>query len=115
LDRRRPTAVWEAGGCCAVVSLYGVATATDVGPLVPNVFLVALALGALAVGYTAGEAWLVNLGLVALVVEAAIRFFDFFARIMPRSVAFLVGGVVVLALAWALERNRGRLAGGAGQ
>jgi len=115
LDRRRPTAVWEAGACCAVVALFGVATAVDVGPLVPNVFLVALALGALAVGYSAAEPWLVSLGLVAIVVEAAIRFFDFFARIMPRSVAFLLGGALVLALAWALERNRSRLAGGTGR
>jgi len=107
--RSRPTAPWEAGACVAVVALFLGATVVDMGPLALNIALVALALGAVAAGYTAAEPWLVGLGIVAVALEAAIRFFDFFARIMPRSVAFLVGGTFVLALAWALERNRDRL------
>jgi len=39
------------------------------------------------------------------------RFLDFFARIMPRSLAFLVGGTLVLSLAWFLESHRGKLGG----
>jgi uncharacterized membrane protein len=113
LDRRRETARWEALGCCAVVALAAGATFVDVGPLLPNLVLVALALGTVALGYAADEPWLVNVGLVAIVVEAAIRFLDFFARIMPRSLAFLAGGALVLALAFVLERHRARL-GGAG-
>jgi uncharacterized membrane protein len=109
LMRGRATAPWEAGACVSVVALLGLATAVDVGPLVANVALVALALGAVTVGYSAGESWLTGLAIVALAVLAAVRFFDFFERIMPRSIAFLVGGVFVLALAWALERNRDRL------
>jgi uncharacterized membrane protein len=109
LMRGRQTAPWEAGACVAVVALFLLATVLDLGPLVPNVALVALALGAVAVGYSAAEPWLVALGIGAVAVEAAIRFFDYFARIMPRSVAFLIGGAFVLALAWALERNRDRL------
>jgi uncharacterized membrane protein len=109
LMRGRATAPWEAGACVGVVALLGVATVVDVGPLVANVALVALALGAVAVGYAVGESWLAGLGIVVLAVVAAVRFFDFFERIMPRSIAFLVGGIFVLALAWALERNRGRL------
>ena len=111
LDRRRPTARWEALGCAAVVALVVGATFVDVSPLLPNVVLLALALGTIAVGYAAGEPWLVNIGLVAVVVEAALRFLDFFARIMPRSLAFLVGGTLVLSLAWFLERHRGKLGG----
>jgi uncharacterized membrane protein len=107
--RDRPTARWEAGACVAVVAIFLGATAVDIGPLVPNVVLVALALGAVAAGYTAAEPWLVGLGIAVVAVEAAIRFFDFFSRIMPRSIAFLIGGAFVLALAWALERNRDRL------
>ena len=107
--RSRPTAPWEAGACVAVVALFLGATVVDMGPLALNIALVALALGAVAAGYTAAEPWLVGLGIVAVALEAAIRFFDFFARIMPRSVAFLAGGTFVLALAWALERNRDRL------
>src|SRR5829696_6632208 len=53
LMRGRATAPWEAGACVAVVALLGVATAVDVGPLVANVALVALALGAVAAGYAA--------------------------------------------------------------
>jgi uncharacterized membrane protein len=107
--RGRSTAPWEAGACIAVVAFFLGATAVDMGPLVPNIVLVALAVGAVAVGYTTAEPWLVGLGVAVVAVEAAIRFFDFFARIMPRSIAFLIGGVFVLALAWALERNRDRL------
>ena len=111
LDRRRPTGRWEAAGCCAVVALVVGATFFDVGPLLPNLVLVGLALGAVAVGYAADEPWLVNVGLVAVVVEAALRFLDLFARILPRSIGFLAGGSLVLALAWFLERHRGRLGG----
>ena len=107
--RLRPTALWEGIACVGVVALVLLATIVDLGPLVPNVALLALALGAVAAGYWAGEPWLGGLGIVAAAVVAAVRFFDFFARIMPRSLAFLVGGAFVLALAWALERNRDRL------
>jgi uncharacterized membrane protein len=114
LDSRRASAPWEAGAVGCFVVLSAAALAVDLGPLVPNVAFLALALGALAVGYAAGDALLVNLGLIAIVAEAAARFFDFFGRIMPRSVAFLVGGALVLALAWMLERQRARLVGRAG-
>ena len=43
------------------------------------------------------------------------RFFDFFAKIMPRSLAFLVGGTLVLTLAWVLERGRTRIVAGMGR
>jgi uncharacterized membrane protein len=109
LDRRRATARWEAAAVLGFAALFLAALFVDPGPLVTNLVLVALALGALAVGYAAGEPWLVNLALVAIVLEAAARFFDFFAEIMPRSLAFLVGGALVLGLAWALERQRSRL------
>src|SRR5215218_5846766 len=48
LMRGRATAPWEAGACVAVVALLGVATAVDIGALVANLALVALALGAVA-------------------------------------------------------------------
>jgi uncharacterized membrane protein len=113
LDRRRSTALWEAAGVCFFTLLFLVALLVDLGPLVPNVAFLGLALGAVAVGHAAEDPLLVNLGLLALVTEAAVRFFDYFAAIMPRSVAFLAGGAFVLALAWALERQRARLIGSA--
>jgi hypothetical protein len=110
-DAQRPTARAEAAACGVLVLLFCTAPLLDLGPLLPNVVLLALAAGAIAAGYATGEPWLASIGLAVATVEILVRFFDYFARIMPRSVAFLVGGAIALTLAWALERNHRRIVG----
>ena len=78
-------------------------------PVLFNVLLVALALGAVVVGYANDETWLVNLGLVFVGVEIFARYVDFFWEILPRSLVFVGAGILLLLLAFALERQRSRL------
>ncbi len=108
LARRRP---WEALGLVLVASL-GVLPALIAVPR--GVYVVAfglLALGAIAAGVDAGEEWLVNAGVVCVGIELFARFFDLFGRMLPRSGAFVLTGVLLLALAWGLERGRSQLVG----
>ncbi len=102
---------WEA---VAVAAVAGLGLLPALVPLPAAVFIVAfglLALGSIAAGFDAGEPWLVNAGVVFVGAELVARFFDLFSRMLPRSGAFLVAGVLLLALAYALESGRSRLLG----
>ena len=115
----RRTAVWEAGALAALTLLVPLAvlvpepaSAGDgaiVYPLLFNALVALLALGAVVVGYVNEEAPLVTFGLVLVGVDVLARYLDVFWAFLPRSLAFVVAGVLLLALAWALERQRSRL------
>lgn len=77
-----------------------------------NVLLAALALGAVVVGYREDELWLATSGLVVVTIDVFVRFIDFSWAFLPRSAAFLGAGFVLIALSFALERSRSRLAVG---
>jgi len=96
----------------AVVAVLGVLPALVAVPA--GVYIVAfglLALGAIAAGVEAEEEWLVNVGVVFVGVELIARFFDLFGRMLSRSGAFVVTGLLLLAVAWGLERGRSHLLG----
>jgi uncharacterized membrane protein len=115
LDRSRPTARWEALGLVAsvavVVSSILFASGEDplALPLFANLVMAALALGVILVGYANEEGWLVNLGIALVGIDVFARYFDLFWDMLPRSFVFLGAGVLLLGLAWLLERQRGRL------
>jgi uncharacterized membrane protein len=115
LDRTRATGRWEglvllAAGAVVLVSvLFPPADDAILLALAANVVMAALALGAVLVGYANEEGWLVNLGIALVGIDVFARYFDFFWDLMPRSLVFLGAGFVLLALAWALERQRSRL------
>jgi uncharacterized membrane protein len=109
LDRTRATARWEALGIAAAVALLLVGTRVPLSAIAFNGLVIALALGALAIGYENDEVWLVNVGVLLGGLELVTRFFDWFWHFLPRSAAFLAMGVFLLALAWLLERQRSKL------
>ena len=115
LDRARPTARWEAlaltVSVAVVVGSALFASGEDplVLPLLANLVMAVLALGAVLAGYAAEEGWLVNLGIALVGIDVFARYFDLFWDMLPRSFVFLGAGVLLLALAWLLERQRGRL------
>ncbi|NUT54530.1 MAG: hypothetical protein HOQ03_00920, partial [Thermoleophilia bacterium] len=74
-----------------------------------NVLFAALAIGIVYAGYLSDEAWLVNLGVVLVAVDLVGRYFDVFWSALPRSLGLIGGGLVVLGIAYALERQRKRL------
>jgi uncharacterized membrane protein len=109
LDRTRPTGLYEGGSIAVAAVALLLATWVPVTPVAFNVLLIALALGAIWVGYGNDEVWLVNLGIAAVAAELVGRFFDTFWHLLPRSAAFVAAGILVLGIAWLLERQRSRL------
>jgi uncharacterized membrane protein len=112
LDARR-SARWEAGVLAAsvvvlLVAVYAGGSGT-LYALVFNLLFAAVALGAITAGYLGDEPWLVNAGVVLVAVDLVARYFDVFWSALPRSVGLIVAGLLVLAIAWLLERQRQRL------
>jgi uncharacterized membrane protein len=118
----RPTRVWEGVAVMAVPSLVLLTLFIpeasgngfdDPGPIVYpllfNLLVAALALGAVVVGYYNDEVWLVNAGIAFVAIDVIARYFDFFWGMLDRSIAFIGAGVLILALAFFLERQRSRL------
>lgn len=63
----------------------------------------------LYLGYLFTRADLVNLGLLAFGAFVLARYFDLAWKYMDRSLAFIVGGVLLLALGFGMERSRRKL------
>lgn len=63
----------------------------------------------LNIGYLASLESCVNLGLLAFAAQVIGRYFDFAWKYMERSAAFIVGGLLLLLMGFALERGRRRL------
>jgi uncharacterized membrane protein len=106
LARSRPR---QAAGVASVAVLGLLPALLDVPAGLYVVVFGLLALGAIAAGVESEEEWLVNLGVVYVGVELLARFFDLFGRMLSRSGAFVVTGLLLLGLAWALERGRAHL------
>ena len=114
LSRGRSSAGWE------LVTLLFAATFGLVTTLMPpspvtatilfNLLLVAFALGAVVVGYREDELWLATSGLVVVTIDVFARFVDFSWGFLPRSTAFIGAGLLLIGLAFALERGRSHLA-----
>lgn len=110
---RRRSAILEAAGLATTV--VAVAAAVLLGgdgglwAIVFNLLFAALALGIIYAGFLSDEAWLVNLGVVLVAVDLVARYFDVFWDALPRSVGMIGAGLLVLGIAYVLERQRKRL------
>jgi uncharacterized membrane protein len=85
---------------------YGHALTTY--PLLFTVLAALVALGALTLAFVRDEPWLVNAAISFVGLQILIRFVDPSWRMLPRSIAFLVAGAAVFAVAIWIERSRGR-------
>lgn len=74
-----------------------------------NLAMAVAILGLVLVGYRDGKAAAVNLGIGLAVLDIVTRYFDLAWRLLDRSVVFIVGGLLFLALGFALERVRRRV------
>jgi uncharacterized membrane protein len=77
--------------------------------IVFNLLFAGGALGLVYVGYLTDEPWLVNLGVVLVAVDLVARYFDVFWDALPRSLGMIGAGVLILAIAYLLERQRRRV------
>ena len=114
----RRSAPWEAAALLSSTLLVVLAILAPAGndavlyPLLFNVLFAALALGTVVVGTVEDEPALVAVGLVAVGVDVLARYFDVFWDFLPRSLGFVGAGLLLLGVAWLLERQRARLVGG---
>jgi uncharacterized membrane protein len=76
-----------------------------------NALLVAIAIGLMWHGSLVHEPAQVNAGVLVLVAMLITRFLDVFGGMLRSGVGFIVAGILLAALAWALERTRRRLIG----
>jgi len=63
-------------------------------------------IGVIVLGYLRRNRAYINLGLVFFVLEVIARYFDFFWKLMPRSLFFIGGGLLLLAGGIVLEKKR---------
>lgn len=80
-----------------------------------NLALVAALIGLIAEGYRRDDRFVVNLGFLAFALTILRLYFDTFWLLFDRSLFFMVGGLLVIALGWVLERKRRHLIGGLGE
>jgi uncharacterized membrane protein len=114
LSRGRASAGWE---CMTLLFAGTLGLATALMPPAPltatilfNLLLTAFGLGAVVVGYREDELWLATSGLVVITIDVIARFVDFSWGFLPRSTAFIGAGLLLIGLAFVLERGRSRLA-----
>lgn len=74
-----------------------------------NALLLAAVVWAIVLGIWTRREALVNIALCFFVLVVVARYFDFFFSFMDRSLAFIGGGLVLLAGGYLLERSRRRL------
>ena len=98
-----------AAAVLAVLAVLLVGGDGDVYAILFNLLFAAIALGTIYAGYLNDEAWLVNLGVVFVAVDLVARYFDVFWSALPRSLGMIGAGLLVLGIAWLLERQRRRL------
>jgi len=63
-------------------------------------------IGVIVLGYLRRNRTYINLGLVFFVLEVIARYFDFFWRLMPRSLFFIGGGLLLMVGGLVLEKKR---------
>ncbi|MDA8233422.1 MAG: DUF2157 domain-containing protein [Clostridia bacterium] len=76
---------------------------------IANLLLFAVIVTVIVMGYYNKEAVLINFGLVFFVLDIIARYFDFFWDMLPKSVFFMAGGLLLLGGGFLLERNRRKI------
>lgn len=98
----------------AVVILAGAVTSVTLAshshvvifPLLFNALFFLSALGLIFVGYLRGQHALVNGALAFFALGVITRYFELSWDLLDRSIVFLVGGIILLAIGFLLERGR---------
>lgn len=76
------------------------------GRMVFNLLFAAGIIGLICLGYVRRYPPYINFGLLFFVLDVTARYFDFFWKLLPRSIFFIVGGLILLAGGMFLERKR---------
>ena len=79
---------------------------TNIYVIIFNLVLAGIIFTLLFVGYNNEDMKLVNIGMFWLSVLIVVRYFDWFWKLLPRSIFFMVGGLILILGGIALERKR---------
>ncbi|MBI5847249.1 MAG: DUF2157 domain-containing protein [Nitrospirae bacterium] len=74
-----------------------------------NLLFAAAIIGMIVLGFARKAAFYVNVGLFFFVLDVIARYFDFFWKMLPRSLFFVVGGLLLIFGSLFLERKRKRV------
>ncbi|MCI0882279.1 MAG: hypothetical protein J4O05_09235, partial [Chloroflexi bacterium] len=74
-----------------------------------NLLLVLLIFGSIVLGIVNKREALVNVGIVFFVIDLSTRYIELTVDMLDTSLAFIVGGLLLLGIGYAMERGRRRL------
>ncbi|AKB36654.1 hypothetical protein MSSAC_2064 [Methanosarcina siciliae C2J] len=74
-----------------------------------NIIFLGLLTLLLYAGYSTENIWIINTSMFWFVLIIFARYFDFFWELLPRSLFFMLGGLVLLVISLVLERKRREL------
>lgn len=107
LPALRPT--WH-HAVLACLALIGVVAMFGTDQVLVNILYPALLIGLILAGVQARNEVLLNIGFLFFIIEIIGRYFDFLFDNLDPSLFFIVGGLLMLALAFGVARLRRRLA-----
>ncbi|MCA9393424.1 MAG: DUF2157 domain-containing protein [Candidatus Omnitrophica bacterium] len=104
---------WEGAIGGALLSLTGLffyfPSATSVYTVLFNMAFASIVLALLIIGHWREDIKLVNIGMSSLSIFVLVRYFDFFWDLMPRSIFFMIGGLILVVGGLSMERKRRQL------
>jgi uncharacterized membrane protein len=74
--------------------------------LISNLVFFLTIIGIIVLGYLRHNTGYINMGLLFFVLDVIARYFDFFWKLLPRSLFFIGGGIILLAGGVLLEKKR---------
>lgn len=77
--------------------------------LISNILFAGAIIGLIFVGFARKSIIYINFGLLFFVLDVTARYFDFFWKMLPRSLFFIIGGLLLMGGGFFLERKRKRI------
>jgi len=74
-----------------------------------NIIFVLGVIGIIVLGYIRRYTAYINIGLLFFVLDVIARYFDFFWKLLPRSIFFIIGGIILLVGGVILEKKRRKI------
>ena len=101
---------YASGAIIALMMIfYFFPSETTIYTVIFNLVFAGLALTLLLIGYNEGDIFLVNMGMFWFASFILAKYFDFFWDLLPRSMFFMTGGLILVLGGIALEKKRRQL------